>query len=38
MATAINWEKGQTCAEHWTKGYWENTEDLPEKNVERSKS
>ena len=30
MATATNWEKGHICAEHWTKGYQENTEDLPD--------
>ena len=30
MTTGINWEKGHISAEHWTKGYRENTEDLPD--------
>ena len=26
----INWKKGYICAEHWEKGYRENTSDLPD--------
>ena len=29
MTTYINWGKGHVWAEPWTKGYRENTEDLP---------
>ena len=29
MKTCISWGKGHVCAEHWTKGYRENTEGLP---------
>ena len=29
MTAGTNWEKGHNCAKHWTKGYQENTEDLP---------
>ena len=30
MTTGTNREKGHICAEHWAKGYQENTEDLPD--------
>ena len=30
MATGIYWDKSHIIAEHWKKGYQENTEGLPD--------
>ena len=30
MTTGIYWDKSHIIAEHWTKGYQENTEGLPD--------
>ena len=36
MTTGINWEKEHICAEHWTKEYRGNIEDLPDVTVPSS--